>query len=67
MVQRSTSVCDVDQGWVTKDRDGLVVIGLGNDEIHASFKMSPECFEKFYRDLTDFRKRKLRGKGKPVK
>ncbi len=36
MAQRLQSICDVDQGWVTKDRGGMVVVGLGNDELHAS-------------------------------
>jgi hypothetical protein len=57
MIHRSTSICDVDQGFVTKDRSGMVVIGLANDEMHSSFKMSRVCFEKFYKDLTEFRNR----------
>lgn len=62
MVHRYKSVCDADQGWVTKDRDGMVVIGLGNDEVHASFKMNPECFEEFYKNLTEFKEKELQGK-----
>ncbi|NIQ37044.1 MAG: hypothetical protein GTN81_00410 [Proteobacteria bacterium] len=61
MPEISKSVCDVDQGWVTKDRSGMVVIGLGNDELHASFKMTRECFERFYKDLSEFRERNLKG------
>ena len=63
MVHRSTSICDVDQGFITKDRSGMVVIGLANDEMHSSFKMSRACFEKFYEDLTEFMNREFKGKG----
>ncbi len=66
MAQRLQSICDVDQGWVTKDRGGMVVVGLGNDELHASFKMTPECFERFYQDLTQFRKEKFKDKTPPA-
>jgi hypothetical protein len=61
MVQRSESICDVDQGYITKDRSGMVVIGLSNDEMRASFKMTPACFERFYQDLTKFWELNLRG------
>ena len=38
----------------------MVVIGLANDEMHSSFKMSLACFEKFYQDLTEFRNREFK-------
>jgi len=60
MVYKSTSICDVDQGFITKDRSGMVVIGLANDEMHSSFKMSLACFERFYEDLTKFRNREFK-------
>ena len=41
----------------------MVVIGLANDEMHSSFKMSRACFEKFYEDLTEFMNREFKGKG----
>jgi len=63
MIRKSTSICDVDQGFVTKDRSGMVVIGLANDEMHSSFKMSRACFEKFYEDLTEFRNREFKDEG----
>ncbi len=62
MAERVQSVCDADQGWVTKDRSGMIVIGLGNDELYASFKMTSECFERFYKELTEFRERELEGR-----
>ena len=60
MVQRSESICDVDQGYITKDRSGMVVIGLSNDEMRASFKMTPVRFERVHRDLTRFWEGKLK-------
>jgi hypothetical protein len=60
MVYKSKSICDVDHGYVVKDRSGMVVIGLSNDEMQASFKMSPACFEQFYEDLAAFRERFLK-------
>ena len=60
MVYKTNTQCAVDHGYVVKDRSGMVVIGLSNDEMRASFKMSPACFEEFYQDLKAFRERLLK-------
>ena len=61
MVDKPASICDIDQAYVTKGRDGMVVIGLSNDELHVSFKMSLACFERFYEDLSKFKNQELKG------
>ncbi len=55
MVHESTSICDVDEGFITKDRSGMVVIGLTTGMMRTFLKMSQTRFEKFYQDLSEFR------------
>jgi hypothetical protein len=64
MVHESTSICDVDEGFVTRDRSGMVVIGLSTGMMRTFLKMSRTRFERLYQDLTEFRN--MESKGGPI-
>jgi len=51
----SRSICDLDEGFITKDRSGMVVIGLSTGMMRSFLKMNQTRFERFYQNLTEFR------------
>jgi hypothetical protein len=55
MFDESSSICDVEEGFVVKDRSGMVVIGLSTGMMRTFLKMSRPRFERFYQDLSEFR------------
>ena len=59
MSHESRSICDLDEGFITKDRSGMVVIGLSTGMMRTFLKMNQTRFDKFYQDLTEFRTMEL--------
>jgi len=61
MVHEPTSISDGDEGFVVKDRSGIVVIGLSTGMMRTFLKMSRTRFERFYQGLTEFRNMEFMG------